>query len=255
MTLSALWHHLWTARLLLQTALLAWMIARNLYKDFPVFVVYTADVVLQTIIDKAMIRSPSISGAQYFVVYTIGGLVSAILSFAVLYEIFKRAFRDYPALSKLGGQLFRVTTVSLLLTGVWLAWLKPAAELRGLMSRVDLVDQTICVMQCGLVIVLFLLSRNIGVSLRSRTFGIAFGFGILASVGLAAMAIKPRIESSQYTQMMNLLTLTLMAAALCSVAVWTAYLVLPETVADLPVRPLPVHDMESWNQELRRLLR
>ena len=68
MTPLSLWHFLWDARLLLQTALLVWMIARQFYREFPLFVVYTGDVVLQTIIDQAMILSPSVTGDQYFVV-------------------------------------------------------------------------------------------------------------------------------------------------------------------------------------------
>ena len=255
MTLLSLWHFLWNARLLLQTALLVWMIARQFYREFPLFVVYTGDVVVQTIIDKAMIRSPSVTGNQYFVVYTIGGIVSAVFSFAVLYEIFKRAFRDYPALRELGTNLFRITLVSFLLIALVLAWIKPAAELRMQASKIDFIDQAICIMQCGMVLVLLLFSKKIGVSLQSRTFGIALGFGILASVGLAAFAIRARIETPTYTRATNLVTLSTMAASLCTVAVWTAYVLRPETQSHAALRVLPASDLESWNQELQRLLR
>lgn len=72
---------------------------------------------------------------------------------------------------------------------------------------------------------------------------------------LAAFAIRSRIESMRATPMTDLLTLVTVAAVLCSVLVWTAYLIRPETAPDSASRVLPNHDLESWNQELLRLLR
>jgi len=255
MTLHALWQYLWTTRFLLQTALLAWMTARNLYRVFPVFVLYTGVAVLQTVTLKAMVYTPSATGAHYFVVYAGGTVLAAALRFAVIYELFQQAFYDYPALRSLGITLFRGTMVLFLLIGAVMAWFKPVAEQRQLMSDLDLVDQTVCVMQCGLLIVLLIFSRKIGLSLRSRTFGIALGFGISSSVGLVAFAIRSRVESVQATPATDLLNLVSLAGSLVSVAVWTAYLIRQENVPNSVSSILPRHDLESWNQELRRLLR
>jgi len=255
MTLSSLTDYLWTARFLLQAALLAWMMARHIYRSFPVFVWYTGVKVLQAMILQAIAYSQPYQGPGYFAVYAIGTVLGWILSFAVIYEIFQQAFRDYPALCNLGKGLFRGATAVLLLVGISLAWLKPAAELRMLMSKFDLVEQTVCLMQCGLVIVLLVFSRKIGLSLQSRIFGIALGFGILASVNLATFAIRSRVETAQPTSTKYLLTLITMVAALCSVGVWTAYVVRSETATDVAFGIPPNHDLETWNQELRRLLR
>jgi len=255
MTLSSLAHYLWTARFLLHAGLLAWMVVRRFYRDFPIFVLYTGEKVLQAIILQARMYAPAFPGPRYFTVFVVGTLLGWGLSFAVIYEVFKQAFRNYPALCNLGTNLFRGTTVFFLLIGVGLAWLKPAAELRMVMSKVDLVEQTVCLVQCGLVVVLLFFSKRIGLSLQSCTFGIALGFGILASVNLATFAIRSRVESVQATPATDLLTLITMAAALCSVAVWTAYVVRPESATDSTPRVLPSHDLETWNQELRRLLR
>jgi len=122
-------------------------------------------------------------------------------------------------------------------------------------SKLDFIDQAICIMQCGMVLVLLLFSKKIGVSLQSRTFGIALGFGILASIGLTAFAVRSRIETPTYSRATHLVTLSTMAASLCAVAVWTVYVVRPETQSDAALRVLPASDLESWNQELQRLLR
>jgi hypothetical protein len=254
MTLSSLWHYLWTTRLLLQAALLIWMMARNLYRDFPLFMLYTGSAILQTIVLKAMIYWRT-AGSRYFTAYVVGGVLGAALGFAVIYEIFKQAFRDYPALRHLGTTFFRGTLVLFSLIGVVLAWLTPAGDFRLLMSRLDVVQQTVSVMQCGLVIVLLLFFRNLGLSLRSRTFGIALGFGVLASIDLGAFAIRSRIESVTATPMTDLLTVITMTATLFSVVVWTVYLVRPETVSTVAPLAVPTNDLESWSQELRRLLR
>lgn len=255
MTPSSVFDCLWTARLLLQTVLLAWMLAQGSYREFPMFVLYTVDAVVQTVVLQAMIHSPSITGPQYFVAYSVGGALAAVLSFFVIHEVFRHALRDYPAVRQLGTTLFRVSTVILLLTGVLIAWLRPPAELWMLMSKVDQVNLTVSIMQCGLVIVLLFLSRKIGLSLRARTFGIAFGFGIMGSVDLPTFAIRSRFESVHASPVTTLLNAIGIIAALCTVAVWTVYFVRPDTVTELPSRPLPGHDLESWNQELRRLLR
>ncbi|MGA8153640.1 MAG: hypothetical protein WB952_22010 [Terriglobales bacterium] len=255
MTLYSLVRYLWAARFLLHAGLLAWMIVRRFYRDFPIFVLYTGEKVLQASILQAIRYSSPFDGRLYFMVFTVGSLLRWVLSFAVIYEIFKRAFRDYPALCNLGTNLFRGTTVFFLLIGVGLAWLKPADELRMVVSKVDLIEQTVCLVQCGLVVVLLFCAKKVGLSLQSRTFGIALGFGILASVNLATFAIRSRFESPQASPTTDLLTLITMAAALCSVAVWTAYVMRPETAMDSFARMLPSHDMETWTQELRRLLR
>jgi hypothetical protein len=257
MTLVVLSHSLWMVRFLLQAALLAWMVVRRFYREFPFFVLYTADAVFQAVILKATNMSPAVSPSQRFATYAGGAVLGAALGFAVTYEVFRQAFRNYPALRRLGTTLFRGAAVCFLLfTTFALLWSSSAAARYRLMAKVDVFVLTVCVMQCGLVVILLRFSKGIGVSLRSRTFGIALGFGILSSVDLAAFAIRARIEPTHPTLLTDLLNVITLGAYLCSVAVWAAYVVRPETaVATSSSAVLPAHEMKDWNEELQRLLR
>lgn len=112
------------------------------------------------------------------------------------------------------------------------------------------LDRAANILQCGLLIGLFLLSSYLGLSWRSYIFGIALGVGIIASVALAVSAIQSQVGYT-YNVYLNYLT---MVTYHCSVLIWMFYLLAPERSAQYTVKPTPEIDLESWNQELQRLI-
>ena len=253
MTLSWFWHALWIVRPLLQAVLLAVMIWRKQYRVFPIFVLYIGHGVLQTIVLLAMDYAPFINGRQYFMAYTVGSVVATALSFGVIYEVFKHVVRDYPALRALGITVFRWVGVLLMLLTIVLAWFAPGTGAGQVMAKFYVIERTVSLLQSALLISLLLFSRYFSISWRSHAFGIALGFGIYASVNLAVYAIRARIEPAGTNSVTDLLTLTIGAVYLCSVVVWMAYLFAREEIP-AGTRAVPQHDLDSWNQELRRLL-
>src|SRR5579863_4461761 len=194
MTLSSLGRDLNIVRPLLEAVLLGVMTWRKFYRIFPIFFLYVGQAVLQSLLLKAMIHASFVTGPQYYYAYTSGVALAEALSFAVVYEIFTHTFVDYPALRGLGQTLLRWASVLLLLVAIGLAWLAPGNG--QLMSSVYVVVWTISILQCGLLVFLLLFSRYFRVSWRSHTFGIALGFGIIASLNLATYAIRARIETA-----------------------------------------------------------
>jgi|SRR5580704_2933866 hypothetical protein len=242
---------LWIASHLLQATLLVLLVRRGFFRQFPIFVIYTASEVLQFVVIFIMLHSPvPVSDAQYFYTYAFFSAASASLRFGIIYEVFTHLFRDYPALSRLGRTLFRATAILLLVLAVFLARLAPAQGVGRLMVMVDVLNRSVSILQCGLLAFLFLFSGYFALSWRSYTFGIALGLGVYASLELTTSAIRSQIEPVGR----NLLDGIMMATYLGCVLIWMSYLLAPERETQSPSKGLPTHDLETWNQELQRLL-
>ena len=107
---------LWLSAPILQLGVLMAMYRRGLHRDYPYFFNYT---ILQVASEPILSSLRRQSYALYFLATGPIGL-SALVSFAVLQEIFKNAFRPYEALRDLSVILFRWSAlVILLVAGMW----------------------------------------------------------------------------------------------------------------------------------------
>jgi hypothetical protein len=254
----ALFYYLWIAPHTLLAVVLVLMVRRRLYKQFPIFLLYTAFELLQFMVLLAVfIHTRSLADGRYRGAFLVGAAISGALRFGIIYEIFVEVFRKYDALRDLSKVLFRCATVLLLLIGVALASTHGNGS-DGFLLIVPILDRTVRFMQCGLLVFLFLFSRYFGISWRNYAFGIALGFGILASLELVDYAIRSQIVAGSY-----LLDYLGMATYHCSVLIWIFYLLAQDTQEPQEpqgprtprmLKKLPEHDLEAWNQELERLL-
>jgi hypothetical protein len=245
-----LWYYLWIAPHVLQVVILYAMVRRGLQRQFPAFFLYTILEVLQTAVLFAVAQSRS---NAYHSLYAVGLALSTAIRFWLIYELFVYFFHSYPTLSASGKLLFRAATMAFLLSAIGLAVVAPAGGTDPLLRPMFTVDRTVSILQCGLLIVLFLFSRYFSLSWRTDAFGIALGMGIFASVELATSAIWLHLAAFRAygNTFVNLLT---MGAYHCVVVIWLFYLLRTEPAMAATPRPLPKHDLEVWNQELERLL-
>jgi len=251
MTVSyLLGYYLWVGPHVLLGAILFAMIRRKVYPQFPMFFLYTAFEILQFAVLFTISRSHVHFGESYVRVYSVGLAVSTAIRFAVIHELFRHFFRSYPALDLPGRYLFRGLTVVLLLVATGVAVSAPGNSASFLLNITYALDRTASVMQCGLLISLFIFSRYFALSWRSNAFGIALGLGIFASVELATSAIWLHLGAFG-NRAVNLLT---MATYHCCVLIWMFYLMRPEREAQQAPKTLPKYDLDIWNQELQRLL-
>ena len=115
MRLSTIDYVLWFATPVLMTAIGVFMYRRRLHREFPFFFNYVFFVVLSFAVEFPLRNWPN-----FFYVYWTTSALSIIVSFAVLQEIFKDAFRPYEALRDLSVILFRwCALVILLVAGMW----------------------------------------------------------------------------------------------------------------------------------------
>ena len=171
----------WLASPLFQVGVLISLFRRGLHKEYPYFFNYT----LLQVLSVAFLLAVQHSQSLYYYGYWVITALSVLISFAVLQEIFKEAFRPYEALRDLSVILFRWSILVLVLVGgMWAISTKPSDGLDSITTVILAADRSVRLMQCGLVFFLVLFSEYLGISRRHMVFGIALGFGLFASVNM-----------------------------------------------------------------------
>ena len=244
-------YYLMIAPHVLLLGIVAALVYRKNYKRFPVFFVYISSEIVQFVILFAMYTLPLVTAAQYAWGYAAGLAVSTALRFGIIHELFADTFRNYSVLKYLGQPLFRWMLIALLLAALALTYYAGGNNFDQLMFIVHTMDRAASILQCGLLLGLFLFSAYLGLSWRSHLFGIALGLGILATVQLIAAAIRAQ-TGFVYSHYLDYLT---MGTYHVCVVVWLAYLWAPERSAQYALKALPKHDLDVWNEELQRLIK
>ncbi len=231
---------LWFVGPVMQFGVLVAMYRRGLHREYPYFFNYT---VLQVLSEPILFVVQRHSYTMYYWGYYVSVALSALISFAVIQEIFRDAFRPYEALRDLSTILFRWSALLVLLIGVmWYITSAQSSGVDALTNGILMVQRSVRMMQCGLVFFLVLFSEYLGISRRHVLFGIALGFGLFASVNMlyaTALAHGPFLRVSILRPINS-------AAYDIAVLIWLGYTVLA------PSRSAALAAMRSqeWNSAL-----
>jgi len=211
----------WVLPVMVQAGLAVVMIRRKLRKDFPLFFSY---VIFQ--LANFCIQFPlyHISYAGYFYVYWTTSIISCLLGFAVMHEVFTHIFRPYESLRELAMVLFRWAAVVLVLVATVMGASGSQADMPRLLGTILALERSVRVMQCGMVLFLLLFSSHFGLTSRHHVFGISLGFGVFAAVDLIVATLRATFGQVALTQM----ALLKPAAYACAIVIWTYYLRTPE---------------------------
>jgi hypothetical protein len=182
--------------------------------------------------------------AWYFYTYWISYVAAAVVVFLVIQELFQSCMDPYPGLKWLGTISFR-----------WVACISFVAASAALLTPGGKADRVLLAivaqaMRCESIFILSLLlflviaAGKLGLSYRSRVFGISFGFGIMAASDLAVSAAFLHHGSNIVTSAISVVTTS---ASLLTLVVWSAYFLRPE-----PARRMAIMDPSSplarWNE-------
>jgi len=251
----ALWYYLWIAPHLLLGVILLVMFLRGLHRQFPMFFLYTTFEICQfalLLFTTFHYRYRVNFGTEYARFYSLGLALSTTLRFAVIYETVIQLLGNYPALEKSGRSWFRVVTAALLLLAVGVTASTPGHATSGLLiSIMQVLNQAVSILQCGLLIFLFLFSRYFALSWRSQAFGIALGLGIFAGAELATSALRLRLGLAGN----HFLNYFSMGTYHLCVLIWLFYLIASEGRPDYNSKDLPQHDLEAWNLQLQKMVK
>lgn len=229
MRFSAAQYAIWFASPVVQTGVLIFMLRRKLQQDYPVFFNYTLVQVLTSIFLISIKLFCPRPACDYLYYWGFWGttLLSSLLAFAVLHEIFKEAFRPFEALQDLSNILFRwAALVVLLVAGMSAVTSGNANQADPISSTIFLVQRNIRVMQCGLIFFLILFSEYLGISRRHIIFGIAAGFGFYAAVNMLFSTAMSHVT----TLKTGVLSALNSGAYLTACVVWLGYMAYPKSL-------------------------
>ncbi|WP_348267449.1 hypothetical protein P8936_17070 [Edaphobacter paludis] len=195
---------------------------------------------------KAMIHVSVVEAGSayriYFYSYWGSYAIEAILSILIIYSIFKLAMAPLKGLQALGMLIFRwVAAISVAVT-VGLAIAPNQSGKEFIVGLVTQMQRTSSILTLCLLIFVCFAIRPMGLSHRSRIFGVSLGLGILATTDLvraAWIAHNSTMESA-----VNLIGGFAICVTLC---IWSTYFALPEPKRRMILLPTtsPFH---RWNQ-------
>ena len=236
--------------ILLAVALIALLRSRE-QKRFPALFAYVAlrlgsAVVLHLLLQvhRFITVGNATAYAMYFYTYWASYIAGAVVVFLVIQELFQFAMEPFPGLKWLGTISFRWVACISFVAAI-AAMLTPGGK--GDRFLLGLVAQA---MRCESIFILSLLlflligAGKLGLSYRSRVFGISFGFGIMAACDLILSAAFLRFAHNMMSSTLSVVTT---CASVLTLVVWSSYFLQRE-----PARQATVLDPSShlgrWNE-------
>src|ERR1035437_5311061 len=257
---SPLWHYLWVAPnvFLLFLALLLWR--RRFHERYPFFFAFAIVSAIEQIVVYAADIIPSVAPETWWLIFWAGLAVEGLLKFALVGEIFAHIFDPYPSLAKLCKFFIRGVGVFLVLTAALAAAYTPKDGLFGIVSGAHILEQTIYLIEGGLLVFIFSLAFYFRLRLSRPIFGIALGLSLSACVHLAMWAIIANVGLPNSTRAP--LDIIRMATYHIGVLIWFYYLLVPPKALTKPTVPptdpptgsAHEEDLDVWNRELERLV-
>ena len=178
----------------------------------------------------------------YFPVYWTSYALEAILSLMVVYSIFKLAMAPLKGLQTLGMLVFRWAAAISVALALSLAFGPHASGRDFVMALVTQLQQTSSILTLCLLMFVCFAIRPMGLSYRSRIFGVSFGLGLIATTDLAGSAWVS--HSARMYSAVNVIDGIVICATLMT---WSAYFAFPEPKRRIIVLPT-TSPFLRWNQ-------
>src|SRR5713226_5568507 len=246
--LTVLVYVFWIARSVLQSAIGYRMWTRRLYRDYPLFFAFIINQLVSFLVLFYCYQLGSRDVYRH--AYAGWEAVDVVLRFGVICELFSHVFRAYEGIRELGFALLRWASVILLFIAVVVAASTTGSDSDRFLAGFFAMERSVEIVQGGLLFLLFVLSSSLGLQWKQHALGIALGFGVVASVDLAAFTLRAQLGMVSH----DVLSLISIAAFDCAVLIWLRTL-----YARKPVHQFHQHivrwDVEAWNQALEGLLR
>lgn len=271
---SLLWHYLYAAPCILLLLLAVIFYRRSLDREFPIFLTFAivqgATMLALYVLNVTL--PPSQAGFWWKLNF-VHLLIEVVLKFALIGEIFAQLLKPFPALSKLGKLMVRVVGPALVLTATWVVTLSRPSEFFPIVSLSHGLDLADYVIQCGLLLFIFLFAAYFHLAWERLVFGIALGLGLAGSVQLGTWAIWSNLTVSFHQR--TVLDFVNMGVYHLSVLIWFYYVLTTPKVTridklgdddghyddrdssgdDSSGADERQHDLVVWNRELERLLK
>jgi hypothetical protein len=184
-----------------------------------------------------------IAYAAIFYVYWTSYALEAILSLVMIYSVFKLAMAPLQGLQALGMLIFRWVAAISVAVAIGVALTPHLTGIKFLVTMVTQLQQTSSILTLCLLLFVCFAIRPMGLSFRSRIFGVSLGLGLLATISLvdsAWISHSSNMDSSALS-VMNAV------AVILTLLTWSAYFAFPEPKRRIIVLPT-TSPFLRWNQ-------
>jgi hypothetical protein len=178
----------------------------------------------------------------YFYVYWVSFALEAILSLLVIYSIFKLAMVPLKGLQTLGMLVFRWVAAISGAVAIGVAVTPHQSGIHFMTAMITQLQQTSSILTLCLLLFVCFAIRPMGLSFRSRIFGVSLGLGFLATINLVNSAWIAHNPS-----MYSLFSLVNGLAVGLTILTWSAYFAFPEPKRRIIVLPT-TSPFLRWNQ-------
>jgi hypothetical protein len=249
--MSSVLHLFYFAEPVLMAAVLCVLLRSKDRRRFPALVAYfvlrlTSFLLFEGLLHIRSVVSMSEKTAyeMYFYAYWISYVVGAIAVFFVIQELFKAALEPLPGLMRLGSIAFRWVAGASLLAAVAAVIAPRTPGYRILMSACDQVMRCESIFVLCLLLFMVVAAGKLGLTYRSRIFGISFGFGVMATGNLVCSALLMNFD---HNMMNTTISLVETAGSMLTLLIWAAYLLQKEPVRGAATLPA-TSPLVRWNE-------
>ena len=219
-------------------------------RRFPALFAYIALRLSSTVLLHALLQLEhlGVSGATayawYFYTYWITYVAGAVVVFFVIQEMFQSSMAPFPGLKWLGTISFRwVACISFVAASA--TFFSPGEKgHRFLLGFVAQVMRCESLFILSLLLFFLLAAGKLGLSYRSRVFGISVGFGVMAAADLVVSATFFHHAGSF---MGSSTSIVFTGASVVTLLIWSAYFVQPEPARRIATLN-PGSSLARWNE-------
>jgi hypothetical protein len=223
-------------------SILLMMRSRRVGREFPFFLNY---LISYTLIAAVGLAAYFYSCRIYYYADWVLTVLLISMEFGVIYEVLKHTLKPYSALADFATVMFRWAAGFLLLTALVTALSTTGPQATKLQAAMNVVEHTVRLMECGLLLFLLIFESRLGISWRSHGTSIAIGLGVYSAVDLSVSYLLSL--SPGHNTLFGAIDGFVFVGVL---AFWGTFLWLPEperkTVLDSPARLI----FQRWNEAL-----
>ena len=178
----------------------------------------------------------------YFYVYWSSYALEAILGFCIIYVIYNLAMAPLKGLQRLGMLMFRWAAGIAVAIATTMAFGPHVTSAKFIMRAVTQLQQTQSVLTLCMLLFVCMAIRPMGLSYRSKIFGVSLGLGIIAATDLVVAAWFVNFKS------IYSLSSIISGSAIClTLFIWTGYFAIPEPRRRMIILPT-TSPFLRWNQ-------
>ncbi len=178
----------------------------------------------------------------YFYVYWTSYAVEAILGFFIIFGVYSLAMAPLPGLERLGRLMFR-WAAGIAIAMAFTTALGPHVTANSFLTRaVTELQQTQSILTLCMLLFVCLAIRPMGLSHRSKIFGVCLGLGVMATSDLVGSAWLSHMKS-----LYSVYNIIGGVSILLAISIWIGYFAIPEPKRRMIVLPT-TSPFLRWNQ-------